>query len=118
MLAATILPVKAADLDSKDIERAVATYKQNEMRFTRDYVGKTIEFEWTFDRAKAKLFGDGYRVVFGGGLFGGADCDVQDQKTIDAVIDWNKGQRVHVYGTIHDVTFGTLQLKSCTIEAR
>jgi hypothetical protein len=104
--------VAATDLVNADVPRAIETYKQNEMRFQRDFVGKTIEFEWMFQGASKQLFGNGYIVSFGtGGLFGGVDCNVEDQKILDTIIEWNKGQRAAVTGVIDDVMFGTLSVR-------
>lgn len=115
-LVATV--AQAADFGPTDIQRAIETYKQNEIRFGRDFAGKTISFTWTFNRARSRMFSNGYVVEFGnGGFSGGVECDVNDQATIDTIIEWNKGQRVSVTGTIDDVTMGTLQLKGCTIRA-
>jgi hypothetical protein len=78
-----------------------------------------IEFTWVFHKASERLFGNGYRVEFGnGGFTGNVDCTVTEQKLLDQIVEWNKGQRVHVYGIIDDVTMGDLQLKQCKIEAR
>jgi len=115
-LVATV--AQAADYGPTDIQRAIDTYKQNEIRFGRDFAGKTISFTWTFHKARSRMFSNGYVVEFGnGGFSDGVSCDVSDQGTIDTVIEWNKGQRVSVVGTIYDVTMGTLQLKECTIRA-
>jgi len=118
IVVALATPALAADLGAKDIAGAIDTYRANEIRFTRDYAGKSIEFTWTFSRAKAKLFGSGYRVTIGtGGLTGNVDCSVTEQKLLDQIVEWNKGQKVRVRGVVEDVTMGDLQLKECTIEA-
>jgi len=115
---ACITPASAADLGAKDVARAIDTYRANEIRFTRDYAGKSIEFTWTFNAAKAKLFGAGYRVTIGNGsLTGNVDCSVTEQAMLDQIVEWNKGQKVRVRGVVEDVTMGDLQLKECTIEA-
>jgi len=108
----------AADYGPADIEKAIGTYKANEVRFARDYAGKSIAFTWTFHNARARLFGGGYRVNIGnGGIGGNVDCTVTDQTLLDKIVEWNKGQRIQVSGIIDDVTFGDLQLKQCKIEA-
>jgi len=114
---ATLAPAIAADLGPEDIQRAIETYKQNEIRFKRDFVGKTIGFTWTFYNAKGNFFDDSeVRVEFGGGRFSGnVVCEDVDQKTKDLVIEWNKGQKASVSGTVNDVWFGNLHLKKCSI---
>ena len=122
LIAVTVLTATtsiAADFGAKDIQRAIDTYRQNEMRFQRDFVGRSIEFVWVFDKASSRFFGNGYRVSFGnGGFNGGVDCIVSDQETLDKIVEWNKGQRAFVSGTIDDVSVGDLKLKNCKIEAR
>src|SRR5262245_16805917 len=108
-------PVIAAELGPQDIQRAVDTYKQNEIRFERDFKGRTIGFTWIFYKASSRLFSNGYRVSFGNN--GDVVCTVQDPKVLDQIVEWNKGQKVSVSGTIDDVTFGTLYLQGCTIQA-
>lgn len=109
-------PVVAStsELDYTDIQRALDTYKQNEARFNRDFVNKTIAFQGSVDKVVKSVIGGGYYVTFGGDT---VKCDLQDQATIDKAIDWNPGQRVDVLGTIDDVWFGTLHLKHCTLNA-
>jgi hypothetical protein len=108
----------AADFGPNDIQRAIDTYRANELRFTRDFVGRSIEFTWVFRNASSRYFGSGYRVTIGNGSFNGnVDCVVTDQTMLDKIVEWNKGQRVKVYGVIKDVTMGDLQLKECNIIA-
>jgi hypothetical protein len=117
LLAASTLSSHAADFGPTDIAKAIDTYKQNEIRFKRDYVGRMISFGWTFAGASSRLFG-GYRVEFGNGGWGdNVACDVKDQATLDKVVEWNKGQLVTVTGTIDDVSIGDLLLKNCTLQA-
>ena len=116
LIAAT--SVHAADLGPSDIQKAIETYKANELRFTRDYVGKSIEFTWVLNKVSSQLFGNGYRVSFGkGGFSGGVDCIISDQTMLDTIVEWNRGQRVNVYGVVKDVTVGDLQLKQCKVTA-
>ena len=121
MIAAALVAatsVHAADFGSSDIQKAIETYKANELSFTRDYAGKSIEFTWVLHKVSAQLFGNGYRVSFGNvGFSGGVDCIISDQTMLDTIVEWNKGQRVNVYGIIKDVTVGDLQLKQCKVSA-
>jgi hypothetical protein len=82
-------------LGPKDIQRAIDTYKQNELRFVRDFKGKTIAFTWTFYSVDADTwFNRGHRVSIGNGTFnGGVDCYISDQETLDKIVEWNKGQK-------------------------
>jgi len=53
-------------LGPTDIQKAIDTYHQNEIRFVRDFKGKQIAFTWNFKRANT--FGDHVSVDFGGGI--------------------------------------------------
>jgi hypothetical protein len=116
---AAVTTANAAELGPSDIQRAIETYRSNEIRFERDFSGRSIEFVWTFNRASSRRIGEGYRVSFGNGSFmGGVDCVVTEQAVLDEIVEWNKGQRVNVSGIIKTVSVGTLQLKDCTITAK
>jgi hypothetical protein len=106
-------------LGAKDIQRAVDTYKQNELRFVRDFKGKPIAFNWVFNSVSAEnWFGHGHRVSIGNGSFSdGVDCYISDQATLDKIVEWNKGQKVYVTGIVDDVSVGDLKLSQCKINA-
>jgi hypothetical protein len=118
VLATITSAAHAADFGPSDIQRAIDTYGANELRFTRDFVGRSIEFTWVFRDASSRYFGSGYRITIGNGSFNGnVDCVITDPIMLDKIVEWNKGQRVKVYGVIKDVTMGDLQLKECIITA-
>jgi hypothetical protein len=48
-----------------------------------------------------------------GGFTGNVECVITEQSVLDTIVEWNKGQRVKVYGVISDVTMGD----QCKIEA-
>jgi len=108
----------AAEFGGSDIQRAIDTYRANEVRFQRDFAGRSIDFNWVFYKASSRFIGSGYRITIGnGGFSGNVDCIINDQATLDQLVNWNKGQRIHVTGIIDDVTMGDLQLKQCRLEA-
>ena len=110
--------MQTPDYGAADIQRAVKTYEANEVRFQRDFVGKSIDFVSVFNRASSRWIGNGYRITFGNGSFGGGvDCVITDQTLLDKIVEWNKGQRVRIFGIIKDVTVGDLQLEQCKIIA-
>ena len=95
-----------------DIQKAIDTYHQNEIRFVRDFKGKQIAFTWNFKRANT--FGDHVSVDFGGGD-SEVTCRHIDQKTQELMVEWNRGQWASVEGTIDDAGYETLYLKNCVI---
>jgi hypothetical protein len=99
-------------LGPTDIQKAIDTYHQNEIRFVRDFKGKQIAFTWNFKRANT--FGDHVSVDFGGGD-SEVTCRHIDQKTQDLMVEWNRGQWASVEGTIDDAGYETLYLKNCVI---
>ena len=99
-------------LGPTDIEKAIDTYKKNEIRFVRDFKGKQIAFTWNFKRANT--FGDHVSVDFGGGD-SEVTCRHIDQKTQELMVEWNRGQWASVEGTIDDAGYETLYLKNCVI---
>jgi pyruvate/2-oxoglutarate dehydrogenase complex dihydrolipoamide acyltransferase (E2) component len=104
-------------LGADSLSKIVDTYRQNEIRFKRDYVGKQFDDVLPFRSAKAKIFSeDQYTVGFGKGMFvSDIDCTVSDKATMDRVIDWNKGDRIRIRGVIKDVTMGSVQLDRCQL---
>jgi hypothetical protein len=55
LMVATTIPAYAAGpsmYGPEDINEAIQTYSQNEIRFNRDFKGRLIGFTWTFDRAR------------------------------------------------------------------
>jgi uncharacterized protein YraI len=91
--------------DAKDI---VDTSRGNEVRFNRDYKGKTFQDVLTLKSITERLLGSGYNVSFDG-----ADCRVNATEA-QRMIDWNKGQQVRVTGSIRTTAFGDLQLDACS----
>jgi hypothetical protein len=116
---ATSTMANAADYGADAIQPAIDTHRANQLRFARDYIGRSIEFIWTFHSVREKTFGSGYVVKVGNGSFGGGvECTVTDQALLDTIVEWNKGQKARIYGVIDHVDLiGDLQLKRCRIEA-
>jgi hypothetical protein len=109
---------KAAEvLGYQSIPHIVATHKDNELRFKRDYAGKRLSFSSTFAGAR-EGFG-GIRVTFGSGNIGQTDIDCKMETTnpmVAKIIDWRKGLRVNVEGTIYSVFVNDITLTDCTLE--
>jgi hypothetical protein len=94
----------------RDAKAIVDTSRSNEVRFNRDYKGKTFQDILTFKSITERLFGSGYDVSFDG-----ADCRVNATEA-QRLIDWNKGQQVRVAGSIRTTALGDLQLDACSFE--
>ena len=102
-------------LGAASLSKMVDTYRQNEARFKRDYVGKQFEDILPFRSAKESFFiTDRYLIGFGtGGFTSDVDCTVADQAVMNRIVDWNKGDRVRVRGVVKDVLMGSVQLDGC-----
>jgi hypothetical protein len=97
---------------NRDIPRIVETSRDNEIRFNRDYKGKTFSGVLPFYSATEKVIGSGYLVQFGE-TSSGVYCFISDKRILDRVIDWNKGKLVRVSGTIRTTMFGSIALETC-----
>ena len=102
-------------LSADGLSKMVDTYRQNEARFKRDYLGKQFEDTLPFRSAKENLFiSDRYLIGFGTGVFtSDVDCTVADKAVMNRIVDWNKGDRIRVHGVVKDVLMGSVQLDGC-----
>jgi hypothetical protein len=105
-------------LHANSLPKIVDTYRQNEARFKRDFMGQQFEAVLPFNSAKESFFSrDKYLVGFGSGGFSSeVDCFVSDKAIMSRIVDWNKGDSVKVSGVIKDVTMGSVQLATCVFE--
>jgi hypothetical protein len=103
-------PRTSSGLTYNDVPAMVAAYKQNEVRFKRDYVGRQFS-----DRLKLE------RVSNGNGItsdtrtrinFGNVHCYVTTG-SVPGVTSWNQGDLVEVWGIVKDVWFSTVELEQC-----
>lgn len=107
----------AQTLGVTDIDPMYETYKANEVRFIRNYVGKTFSAVLPFRDARENIILKGhFTISFGEGdtFAADIDCEVSDRTTIDSIVDWNKGDAVKVTGVVKDNTMGTTNLENCT----
>jgi hypothetical protein len=106
----------AQTLGVADIDPMYETYKANEARFIRDYVGKTFSAFVPFKAARENIFLKGhFNVSFGGETFAAdVDCTVSDRTTINMIVDWNRGDMIGVTGIVKDHTMGTANLERCS----
>lgn len=105
-------------LGAKDIERITKTSQTNDIRFNRDYKGKSFQATLPVNQiAENFLISDRYTATFGKNLFtNNVTCDVSDRTTIDQMMDWEKGQMVKVSGTIKKTLMGNIALENCQFE--
>lgn len=106
----------AESLGIGDLESMHSTYKANQIRFKRDYVGKSFVGRIAFRTVRESMFNDGeYTVEFGnGGFTSDVDCKVSDPSVIDKIVEWNKGDVINVSGVVADSLMGSIQLSGCS----
>ena len=109
----------AQTLNSSDITAVADASRNNEIRFNRDYRGKTFSDLMIFNSADENIFAAGsYWLRFQSGksasLFGGGvTCRTSDQSVLNEVADWNKGQQVLVTGTVRTTQMGIVHIDDC-----
>ena len=96
----------ASDFGAADVPNIVNTYRQNSIKFKRDFVGKTFSANLRFDSATEHWCG-ALTATFNGSSIVCLSITGDTAK----IADWNPGDHIKVDGTVYDVTLGTLQLK-------
>jgi hypothetical protein len=108
----------AVAFSDADVKQIIIASQNNEMRFDRDYKGKSFSAAGTFDLASKSLMSKTeYRIEV---LVAGkpVDCFTEDPSILHSVVDWQKGQKVHIDGIIGRTTLGTLILDSgCRVDS-
>lgn len=103
---------------SRDIVSIVETSRGNEIRFARDFKGRSFGADGAFKSASESFMGGGYTVTVdtdGGSVL----CELSDPAMLNAAVEWNRGQPVSVSGSIRTTIIGTLVLdKGCRVTAR
>jgi hypothetical protein len=103
-------------LSGSDLPKVVSTYRENEMRFKRDFLGKQFSDVLPFKSATENVFLKGsYLVGFGNNIISDVNCTVKSPTEISAIANWNKGDRIHIEGNVKDVTLGSVNLESCRL---
>jgi hypothetical protein len=102
-----------------DIARIHSTYKANQARFVRDFVGKAFSARTPLgDITENLMFKGSFNVSFGGNSWGGdVQCKFSDQSDVARITEMNKGDIVKIRGVIEDHSFGTIDLEDCSISA-
>ncbi len=101
-------------LAASDIVEIIIAYHENELKFKRDYLGKTLIATMFFDNVGGAAFGAGYFVGFDG-ISGSAGLTCSFSETLpNEVIDWDAGKSVSITGVVYDVVLSTLYLKRCS----
>ncbi len=101
------------ELAESDIIKILTTYYENESKFQRVYLGKTLMATMFFDSVGGEVFGGGYFVRFDG-INGSAGLTCRFSETLPyEVVDWDAGKSVSLTGVVYDVVLSTLYLKRC-----
>ena len=104
------------ELDASDIPKIINTYYEDEIKFKRDYLGKTLTATLFFNDAREKAFVTGYFIGFDG-INGSAGLTCSFSETLPSeFIDWEAGKPVSLTGIVSDVVLATLYLKRCEFE--
>jgi hypothetical protein len=104
-------------LSGSDLPKVVSTYRENEIRFKRDFFGKRFSDVLLFRSVTENILIAGkYEVGFGTGQFlSDLDCSVTFPAEISKIANWNKGDKIRVEGIVQDVVMGSVRLKPCTL---
>jgi hypothetical protein len=100
----------------------VDTSRENEIRFDRDFKGKTFADRMIFGSLTEEIFGGTYAAHFDGENHSGFGDDVIcgdiAKGAANQLIDWKSGQTAYVSGQIDTTMFGTVFLKNCQFSIR
>jgi hypothetical protein len=103
-------------LSGSDLPMVVKTYRENEMRFKRDFVGKPFGDVLPFKNASENvIFKGAYTVRFGKGFTSDLDCTVTSPVEISTIANWKNGDQILIQGNVKDVTLGSVNLDSCRL---
>jgi hypothetical protein len=106
----------SSDLGIKDLPRIHSEYSANQARWANTYKGKTLEATLTLNTV-SDLFSEGvYDVSFmesPSDWTPGVYC--RKQPSSDFLMSLNKGDTIHVRGTINDPSFGSVDMISCEL---
>jgi hypothetical protein len=103
-------------LKERDLPKIVETYRENETRFGKDFLGKRFSDVLPFRSAVEMLFRGTYRVGFGTGILASdLDCTVTSPDDISRIGEWRKGDKIYVEGIVKDVIRGSVELEQCTL---
>lgn len=98
----------------RDIPQIAETSRSNDIRFNRDYRGKTFAAVLPLGTIRENIFMKGkYQVEFDTATGGNVNCRVSDPALIDRMANWNKGQIIKLTGIIGGTVMGNVQLDNC-----
>lgn len=101
-------------LNKRDLPKVLSVYRENEMRFKRDFAARDFVDDLPFMKSTETLFQrDVYSLSFG--REASVECTVEAPGDISKMADWNKGDTVRVAGVIKDVIMGSVVLESCSL---
>jgi hypothetical protein len=107
----------AGSFSSQDVPQIVQASDWNEIRFNRDYRDQAFDATLPLAEIAEISWRKGeYRVSFSVSDDYGVDCIVSDQAVLDRMVNWNKGRKVEVSGSIGKAVIGDLQLNNCVFK--
>ena len=93
------------------IEEMITTYDQNQARFHERFRGAEISSTGVVQSIKTDPMGGGYLFFINLNVDGSTvSCDTKNR---DIAASLNKGSKINFKGTVHDVTFNSLEIKNC-----
>ena len=88
----------------------------SQARFIRDFVGKTFSARLPLGSITEFMSKGSFHVDFGGNGWGGdVRCKFSDQSDVAKITEMNKGDMVNIRGVIDDHSFGTIDLRECSV---
>ena len=119
--AAPVAPTPAAPapaaFSASALGDIVTTSQANEIRFNRDYKGRSFHASMKLRGVSDSFTKGRYHITFTSAAGVKVGCFVSDPATPDKAVEWNPGQTVEVSGVIDDTTFGNLNLSKCVLNA-
>ncbi|MEE4208741.1 MAG: hypothetical protein V2I43_05700 [Parvularcula sp.] len=107
----------AGSFGAADVEAISEASRGNEARFDRDYRARTFYDCMFFHSLERKVLGEGWDLRMAdtqSAWMPDVTCSLND-RAAGALVNVNRGEIIHVRGTIDTTVIGTVLLKNCTI---
>lgn len=108
--------VEKEHAQEEKIKAIHAAYAGNQARFSRDYKGRSLTVNLPLIGVTDIFNAGKYSLSFGTGWAPDVTCN--DVPRSDFIISLNKGDVIHVRGTIADHSFGMIMLNNCELSTR
>lgn len=102
-----------------DLDTMEDVWHDNELRFQREYIGRTFKATMPFFDVGEAFLKDGvYSVEFGDNvMFGDIKCLVSNRSQLSAISNWSKGQPITVTGVVADNEGFSFRLDRCSFKS-